>query len=191
MAFLCFQRDCFALDPWGNSPEVRVQAQAEGWESCAIAFVLGSAHMGRRCCGDVEVVVVRPQKTKKKKKTVRKGLLDRAERPSLFTQRANQNVTSPRSLAPLSALQPSRFIFARLSRPRPSLLSCSLHTPSINSLDLHSRPFSAATDACCSFCCGFHAGEDAMRWLEVVKGRPVMCYIHFPVDCGHRSCTEK
>lgn len=62
MAFLCFQRDCFALDPWENSPEVRAQAQAEGWESCAIALVLGSAHMGRRCCGDVEVVAVRPQK---------------------------------------------------------------------------------------------------------------------------------
>lgn len=81
LAFLCFQRDCFALDPWENSPEVRAQAQAEGWESCAIALVLGSAHVGRRCCGDVEVVVVRAQKTKKKKKkTVRKGLLHRAER---------------------------------------------------------------------------------------------------------------
>lgn len=151
LAFLCFKRDCFALDPWENSPEVRARA---GWEGCAIAFVLGSAHMGRRCCGGVEVAVVRQKK--EKKQTVRKGLLHRTERPSLFTQRANQNATSPPSLAPLSALQPSWFIFTRPSRPRPLLLSCSLHTPSINSLDLHSHPFSAATDACCSFYRCFH-----------------------------------
>lgn len=166
-------------------PRLRVGRVAQSlWSSALHMWAEDVAVMLRLWWSD-------PRRRRRRRKLFGKDYSTERKEPSLFTQRANQNVTSPRSLAPLSTLQPSRFIFARLSCPRPSLLSCSLHTPSINSLDLHSRPFSAATDACCSFCCCFHAGEVVMRWLEVLKGRPVMCYIHFPVDCGHCSCTEK
>lgn len=135
-----------------------------GWHSGPILFILGSAHMGRRCCGDVELVVIRPQKKKMMKRTTEREVFGQGFSAELAVYTAGPSrryqARIAHTIVSRAICSPLGLFFLRLSRPHPSLLSCALRTPSINSRSLHSRPFSAATGACCRSCRS-HAGRGA------------------------------